>query len=250
MVRTFSLPVSTAGRVLSLRGLIPGFTLLMLSLFGTSSVAQIDIGSGLRVGAPARSMKDLRDRNVVRQRYDFSCGAAALATLLTFGFGDSVSERQLLDDLFGLLSDEEREIVRSEGFSLLHLQRIAQARSYNAEGFRLSPQQLSLLGGPVLVYIEPYGYEHFAVLRGVRGDRVYLADPSRGNIRMPMYQFLDGWLQEEGTGIIFAVEPATGLPDEPSPLPVASESFAPPEVLTALEMLAVGSFANRFPGYP
>jgi predicted double-glycine peptidase len=234
-----------AVRALSLRVLIAGCAILGSSLSATPSVAQIDIGSGLRVDAAARSMKDLRDQNVVRQRYDFSCGAAALATILHYGFGDSVSERQLLQDLFDVLSEDEREIVRSEGFSLLHLQRVAQARNYNADGFRLTPGQLSLLGGPVIVYIEPYGYPHFAVLRGIRRDRVYLADPSRGNIRMPMYQFLDSWLQEEGTGIIFAVEPATGLPGERSQLPVAGESFAPPEVMTALEMLAVGSFVGR-----
>jgi hypothetical protein len=246
VARAFCTPVRLAVRALSLlRLLIAGCAILVSSLSATPSIAQIDIGSGLRVDRAARSMKDLRDQNVVRQRYDFSCGAAALATILNYGFGDSVSEPQLLQDLFDVLSEDEREIVRSEGFSLLHLQRVAQARDYNADGFRLTPEQLSLLGGPVIVYIEPYGYRHFAVLRGVRGNRVYLADPSRGNIRMPMYQFVDSWLQEDGTGIIFAVEPATGLPDEPSPLPVAGESFAPPEVMTALEMLAVGSFVGR-----
>jgi predicted double-glycine peptidase len=194
-------------------------------------------------------MKDLRDRNVVKQRYDFSCGAAALATILQYGFGDEVTELQLLDELFGLLSEEEEEDVRREGFSLLHLQRVAQARGYNAEGFRLRPEQLALLGGPVVVYIEPRGYEHFAVLRGVRGDRAYLADPSRGNIRMPLYQFLDSWLQDEGTGIIFAVEPTTGLADEP-PLRLRDEISVRPEVMSALEMLAVGSLMGRLPAYP
>ena len=59
---------------------------------------------------------------------------------------------------------------------------------------------LPRLGGPVIVFIEPRGYKHFVVLRGTRGDRVYLADPSRGNIRMPAYRFLDSWLGENGTG--------------------------------------------------
>ena len=35
-------------------------------------------------------MKDLRDAGVVKQRFDFSCGAAALATMLRYGFGDEV----------------------------------------------------------------------------------------------------------------------------------------------------------------
>jgi hypothetical protein len=230
--------------------LIAGCVTLMVSSPAMRAIAQIDIGSGLRVDAPVRSMKDLRDQNVVKQRYDFSCGAAALATLLHYEFGDTVTERRLLEELFDLLSAEEKEVARSTGFSLLHLQRLAQARGYNAQGFRLPPEQLALLGGPVLVYIEPRGYDHFAVLRGVRGDRVYLADPSRGNIRMPMYQFLDSWLQDDGTGIIFAVEPTTGLPDEPSPLALANEGVAQPEIVTAQQMLAVGRFDDRSPRTP
>jgi predicted double-glycine peptidase len=38
------------------------------------------------------SLRAQRDLGVVKQRYDFSCGAAALATLLTYGLGDAVGE--------------------------------------------------------------------------------------------------------------------------------------------------------------
>jgi len=219
----------------------------VLAVFATNSTAQVDIGSGLRVDLPVRSMKDLRDQNLVRQRFDFSCGAAALATLMRYGFGEEVTEQQVLVELFGLLSEEEETVVRGEGFSLLHLQRVAQARGYNAQGFRLAPEQLAMLGGPVIVYIEPRGYRHFAVLRGVRGDRVYLADPSRGNIRMPAYTFLESWLQDDGTGIIFVVEPTAGLPDSQMPLTLVNEGLPQPELMTTRELLAVGSLSTRLP---
>lgn len=204
------------------------------------SFAQISIGDGLRADRPARSLKDFRDQNLVRQRFDFSCGAAALATILRYGFGDAVTERDILNELFDVLTDQERETVRRTGFSLLHLQRVAQARGYQAQGFRLAQDQLQRLGGPVLVFIEPRGYAHFAVLRGVRGDRVYLADPSRGNIRMPAHTFLDGWLQDDARGIIFVVQPATGQPESPSPLMPTNEGLPQPEILTAKELLRVG----------
>ena len=190
-------------------------------------------------------MKDLRDQGLVKQRVDFSCGAAALATILRYGFGEDVTEHEILVELFDLLSEEEKAAVRSTGFSLLHLQRVAQARGYKAEGFRLEPEQLAMLGGPVIVYIEPRGYQHFAVLRGVRGDRVYLADPSRGNIRLPEYAFRDGWLQNDGRGIIFVVEPKTGLPDSDVSLSLAKQWRPRPEVMTAREMLAVGNPLTR-----
>jgi predicted double-glycine peptidase len=216
-----------------------------------NSSAQIGIGrTGLRVDAPGTSMKDLRDQNLIKQRFDFSCGAAALATLLRFGFGDNVTERQILVDLFGLLSEEEKAVRRISGFSLLDLQRVAQAKDYNAQGFRLAPKQLPLLGGAVIVFIEPRGYKHFAVLRGMRGDRVYLADPSRGNIRMSVYNFLEDWLQDDGLGIIFVVEPKTGLPNDKTPLTLTQAGLPQPEIMTAREMLAVGNALAGLPELP
>ena len=236
-----------ARRMLSTRRAIAVCGMLVLLGLATEASAQISIDPGLRIDRPSQSIKDLRDQNLVKQRFDFSCGAAALATLMRYGFGERITERDILAQLFGLLSDSEKPTVRATGFSLLHLQRVAQARGYNAEGFRLTPEQLSMLGGPVLVFIEPRGYKHFAVLRGVRGDRVYLADPSRGNIRMPAYAFLNDWLQNDGRGIIFVVEPAAGLPPSGTPLRVVRRGWPQPEMMTARELLAVGNALARLP---
>ena len=225
--------------------LIAGCAFGVVALAVTVSSAQISIGSGLRADRPSSSIKDLRDQNVVKQRFDFSCGAAALATLLRYGFGENVTEREILVQLFDLLTEEEKKATRTTGFSLLHLQRVAQARGYNAEGFRLDPGQLAKLGGPVIVFIEPRGYKHFAVLRGARGDRVYLADPSRGNIRMPQYSFLKDWRQDDNKGIIFVVEPKAGLPVGKMPLTLAKEGLSQPEIMTARELLAVRSSLVR-----
>ena len=211
----------------------------------TFCFAQIGIGSGLRAPRPAHTLKDARDQNVIKQRFDFSCGAAALATLLHFGLNQPITEREVLEDLFNLLSDDEKTTVRRTGFSLLHLQRVAQARGFNAQGFRLEPAQLTMLGGPVLVFVQPRGYKHFAVLRGIRGDRAYLADPSRGNIRMPAYRFLHDWVQSDGRGIIFVVEPASGLPQSPTRLMLGGGQSAPPEQMTTQELLSVGAFLPR-----
>ena len=212
-----------------------------IALTATGLSAQITIGrGGLRADRPLHSIKDLRDANVVKQRFDYSCGAAALATMLRYGFGDAVSERQILIDLFTGLSDDDRRTAERTGFSLLDLQRVARTRGYEAEGFRLEPGQLSMLGGPVIVYIEPRGYKHFAVLRGIRGDRVYLADPSRGNIRMSMDTFLDSWLQDDRRGIIFAIEPKSRAPGN---VPTALDVVAPagrPEIIAVRDLLTIG----------
>ena len=222
--------------------------LILCTVSGTvAQAANISVGSGIRIDVPLKSMKDLRDEGLVKQRFDYSCGAAALATILRYGFGDEATERDILVELFDLLAEDEEGLRRKEGFSLLDLQRVAQARGYKAEGFRLEPQYLAELGGPVIVFIEPRGYKHFAVLRGVRGDRVYLADPSRGNVRMPAYSFLESWLGENDTGIIFVVEPKQGLPGRELALRPPTDGLPQPEILTAREMLAVGSPFVRLP---
>ena len=224
--------------------------LIALGLVAAGSFARaanIDVGSGMRIDVPLKSMKDLRDQGLVKQRFDYSCGAAALATILRYGFGDKVTERDILTELFDLLPEDEEGLRRKEGFSLLDLQNVAQARGYKAQGFRIEPQYLAKLGGPVIVFIEPRGYKHFAVLRGVRGDRVYLADPSRGNLRMPAYRFLDTWLGETGKGIIFVIEPKDGLPEDEFALSLPAGGLPQPEIMTAREMLAVGSPFLRLP---
>src|SRR3546814_6157019 len=66
--------------------------------------AQSSHGIGVLTGiAPAhksiRSLRDLRFRELVQQRYDFSCGSAALASLLQYGYGMDVSEQELIKQM-------------------------------------------------------------------------------------------------------------------------------------------------------
>ena len=52
-----------------------------LLLIGTSAQsANIGIGSSTRVNLPLQSMKELRDKDLVKQRFDYSCGAAGMMT--------------------------------------------------------------------------------------------------------------------------------------------------------------------------
>ena len=190
-------------------------------------------------------MRDLRDLNVVKQRYDFSCGAAtlALATLLRFGFGENITENQILADLFDLPSEAEKSERRPDGLlSARSAARGARLAVTTPQGFRLEASQLPLLGGAVIVFIEPRGYKHFAVLRGVQGDsRAYLADPSLGQVRQPAHVFRDSWLQDDGRGIIFVVEPKSGLPSVQGSLTVSGAGRPLPEIMSVRELIAIGN---------
>jgi predicted double-glycine peptidase len=207
----------------------------------------LDVGTNTRVYGPLKSFTALRDENLVKQAYDYSCGAAALATLLTYGLDDPVTEQEILKQVLATLPQDEEARRKKEGLSLLDLQKIAQIRGHRAQGFRLAPEFLSQLQGPVMVFIKPRGYEHFAVLKGVQGNRVYLADPSLGNVRMSMSRFLSMWLDETGRGIIFVVERTNGSQPQPSPLQPGRRDTPPPEMLSARQFLEGGTPYVQFP---
>ena len=158
------------------------------------------VSVGLAEAGPRHTLKELRDQYVVKQDADYSCGAAALATLLTYYFGEESSEQQILELMNAGLTKVEQARKHFKGYSLLDLQRAARLKGYQAAGFKLTVEQLTQLAAPVIVFVQPMGYKHFAVLRGVDRGRVFLADPVRGNLRMGLGRFLAEW-----DGIIFVV---------------------------------------------
>jgi predicted double-glycine peptidase len=220
---------------------------LWLAAVASSSAAEAAPDAELPVNAgganlslQVASLRAQRDAGVVKQRYDYSCGSAALATLLTFGLNDPVGEQALLQALLEVLPAAQLDALHKDGLSLADLQRLAQKRGHKAQGFRVHRSQLAALARPVIVFIKPRGYEHFAVLKGVAGERVHLADPSLGNVRMPLYRFLDMWADASGHGVIFVVERADGGWPERYALQLAGASGAPLEVLSARHLITSG----------
>jgi uncharacterized protein len=148
-------------------------------------------------GAPAvRSLLEMRQEGVVVQKWDLSCGAAALATVLNYQHGDPVSEREVAK---GLIERQEYlanpMLVRARhGFSLLDLKRYVDGRGYEGVGYgNLTFQDLIDLA-PVIVPVD-FRYHHFVVFRGVRGNRVLLADPAFGNRTVHVAKFQDAWME-------------------------------------------------------
>jgi predicted double-glycine peptidase len=204
--------------------------------------SQVVVNSGTaRIEQRVTSLVARRDAGVVKQRFDYSCGSAALATLLTYGLNDPVGEDELLRALLEPLAPEELAELQKKGLSLLHLQRLVQKRGHKAQGFRVHQSQLGKLSRPLIVFIKPGGYEHFAVFKGLRGDRVHLADPSLGNVRMPLYRFLDMWADESGRGVIFAGERTSGEWPDRYALQLAGAGELPLEVLSAQRMMNIAA---------
>lgn len=129
---------------------------------------------------------------VVRQSWELSCGAAALATLLTYHFGDPVGEQEVID---GLLQYTTRARVEErKGFSFLDLKRYVESRGYLAEGYAdLFIEDLASFA-PVIVPIKAGENHHFVVFRSAAGGYLSIADPAVGNRQIAVAEFAEIWV--------------------------------------------------------
>lgn len=153
-------------------------------------------GAGL-IHLQSGSIRGQRFVHLVRQHTDFSCGAAALATILRYAYHRPVTEQQVLQ---GLYQVSNVALVQQKGFSLMNIKRYVERIGLKGAGFRIPPEALSRIKVPVIVLLNLRGYEHFVVLRRERAGMVYLADPALGKRIVPVAQFKHEW-----DGIIFAV---------------------------------------------
>jgi uncharacterized protein len=164
--------------------------------------------------SPVTSLLEMRHHDVVIQKWDLSCGAAALDTLLKYEWGDPVSEREIA---LGLMKRKEYiehpELVKvREGFSLLDLKRYVERHGFKGIGLgELDLNDLSRYA-PIMVPVDALGYNHFVVFRGIYDNRVILADPAWGNRTMTIAQFQRIWLDfGNAMGHVgFVVESADG----------------------------------------
>lgn len=134
-----------------------------------------------------------RDRSIVKQKLDYSCGAATLATIGRYYWEDDVTEMTFLRGLNKMLTDEEIEDRVKNGLTISDMRRVAVKIGYLASIGKLQWHELVKTKIPLIMPIKTNGHDHFVVYRGSDLDRVYLADPIRGNVRVPIRQFRCEW---------------------------------------------------------
>lgn len=142
------------------------------------------------------SMIEKRHKNVVLQQWELSCAAAALATILRYQHGIPATERSVA---LGMLSRKEYlsnpDLLRiRQGFSLLDLKRYVDKLGYEGLGLGQLTFTDLIEHAPIIVPVNLNGYPHFVVFRGATTSSVLIADPAFGNVTMPVYKFIDGWI--------------------------------------------------------
>jgi predicted double-glycine peptidase len=164
---------------------------------GAGTVVVPGVSGGNFTVGKVTSLKEARYLSTVHQRYDFSCGSAALATLLTYHYQDTVSEQEVI---LWMYKQGDRAKIRKEGFSMLDMKHYLEANGYRADGFYVTLDQLAEAGVPAIVLVNIKGYNHFVVVKGVTDKRVLVGDPSAGIRIVPRDEFVKMW-----NGLVFII---------------------------------------------
>ncbi len=146
--------------------------------------------NGATYTGQVESMQERRFRNLVRQHTDYSCGAAALATILKHAYHLNTDEATVIEGMMGVA---DPELVRQRGFSLLDIKRYVESLGMRGRGYRINEERLRNLRVPGLVLMDVRGFRHFVVLKQVRDDMAEIGDPILGNRVVPLKDFLESW---------------------------------------------------------
>jgi predicted double-glycine peptidase len=112
-----------------------------------------------------KSLKEMRQRQMVPQTRDYSCGAASLATILRYYYGLPTTE---LETVIGMFKHGNQADIKKVGFSLFDMKRYANSLRYAADGYKIPKvEDLKKVTIPVIVLIDTANYKHFVVLRHV-----------------------------------------------------------------------------------
>jgi len=164
---------------------------------GAAQAGEVRLPGGLPTVA-VKSLREMRFTAVVPQQHDFSCGAAALATLLTHHYGTQVTEAQLVE---AMMAAGDAERIRRDGFSMADMQRFLAGHGVRSNGYWVEMADLRKAGIPVIALIDVKGYRHFVVVKGITDRDVLVGDPVFG---LKTYRIAD--FEAIKVGPLFAID--------------------------------------------
>ncbi|MGF1644475.1 MAG: C39 family peptidase [Thiotrichales bacterium] len=144
-----------------------------------------------------KSLGESKFDGVTKQQLDYSCGSAALSTLLTFHYETPVDEGQVFKSMYG---QGDQEKIKVLGFSMQDMKSFVATLGFDAEGFKMPMASIEKAGVPGIVLLDTNGYRHFVVVKGIDDHFVLLGDPALGLRAITKTEFESQW-----TGIFFLI---------------------------------------------
>lgn len=187
------------------------FLLILPTLFfGNVNI----VNEKFSVSKPVKSWLELKNQDMVKQEYDYSCGSATLATILKYYYTLEVDEKTILDDILeskNLSKKDKSEFENSQmNLSFYDLATYTNSLNFKAIGLSLDLDSLKKLQVPVILFVKVRKDEHFTVYKSMDENFVYLADPTFGNIKISIAKFEEMFYQREDLthpGKILAIIP-------------------------------------------
>ncbi|MFA6009994.1 MAG: C39 family peptidase [Desulfobacteraceae bacterium] len=185
-------------------GLITGFY-----PFHDSPKKEVTFAAGmadsLRVRYEVKPHSERIHECLLKQNYDYSCGSAALGTILNNYLGEKFSEKQVIKGLMEY--GDKEQIKKLRAFSFWDMQKFVEALGYSCGGYNAEMSDLMTPElWPCIIPIEVFGYRHFVILKGIHKDHIIIADPWRGNSSYTVNQFKTMWYNN----ILFRIDPRNG----------------------------------------
>lgn len=187
----------TLARLHAACALILAAALAMPAVDAAQAGQQVVYGFGGAFSVPVVSIREGRFQTVVRQQHDFSCGSAAVATLLTYHYDRPTTEEEVFTSMYEA-GDKER--IQKLGFSMLDMKTYLARSGLVADGFHMSLEKLAEIGVPVITLVNMRGYRHFVVVKGVRDGEVIVGDPALGLRIFSVDEFKAMW-----SGVAFLI---------------------------------------------
>jgi len=175
-------------------------TLAALAILGSQPALSGEVlvrGFG-SFSVPVTSMRESKFATVFEQQYDFSCGSAAVASLLTYHADTPTTELEVFEAMYAA-GDQER--IERVGFSMLDMKTYLATRGLPSDGYRIDLDRLAQAHIPAIVLIDVDGYRHFVIVKGITHAGVLLGDPARGTWIVTEERFTAIW-----NGIAFVLK--------------------------------------------
>ncbi len=164
--------------------------------FGFTSIygGEVHIKKGdVSINRKIKTYLDFKNENLERQKYDYSCGSSALATVLRHFYGENITEREILEWVLDFKGIKRKKLEQLEDtafrLSFLELAEFARSKGYKPLALAINMKNLKKLKVPAIVFVKIRRNEHFTVYRGTDRNFVYLADPSFGNVKIRIDKF-------------------------------------------------------------
>lgn len=140
----------------------------------------------------------------IMQMEALECGAASLAMICAY-YGKWIPLEQVRLDCG----------VSRDGSSALNIVKAARRYGFEAKGYRYELESLRTKATfPCIVH---WGFNHFVVVRGFKGNKVYINDPARGEVRLTVDEF-----DEFFTGVCLQFAPTDAFVADGQPASIRS----------------------------